>query len=420
MRFQRPFILAFALCLAGCFQSGNDTDPASPMDAAPAIPDSTTDGDAGQPTPMTDATRTVDAASGTDGSRPTPTDAAPPPVTDAASRADAAPQPMSPLPAGCIVVGEHCNPNAPDNDPVGQVCANDGREDEAYCTYDRRGRMVCARMETGGPCESAPEPDGPGPDPEPPVEPGHFMVSAVSMNDPLARFFSQELTVFGVRIVAAGDVPVAKLTHAAAIMAEYLDNDEDGAVDDPPVVQAMQRRRALLIMFATADALEGSGLFESDIIDGYHAQDLQADETNMPGRFDAALEEVLHLITTAGYEVVYPNAFGSRPGTRLTDAMDLARGGRFEAVPARYPDAAWYHYDDRTCSYRCMAVEYFYWALTTQLGAQSDPARCREISREWELCTPDALRTRDPAVHSLLTDPDYSLPTRLPDGRYIP
>jgi len=246
------------------------------------------------------------------------------------------------------------------------------------------------------------------------------MVSPVEMADPLSRFFQQQITVFGVRIVATAQVPAAKITHAAHIMAEYLDNDEDGQVDDPPVVQAMVRRRALLVMFADSNELENSGIFDANVVDRFHAQDLQGDETNVPGRFDAALEEVLHLISTAGYEQVYPQALGTRAGTLLTDAMDQARGGRFERIPNPYPEGAWYHYDDRTCDYRCMAVEYFYWALTTLLGAQSDPARCREISREWELCTAEALRAGDPAVHTLLTDPAYTLPTRLPDGRYTP
>jgi len=104
----------------------------------------------------------------------------------------------------------------------------------------------------------------------------------------------------------------------------------------------------------------------------------------------------------------------------LTDAMDLARGGRHVRVPRRYPEEAWYHYDDETCDYPCMATEYVYWALTTLLGAQSEPARCAEIANEWELCTAAALRAGDPAVNELLVDPRYHLPTQLPDGRYAP
>ena len=43
--------------------------------------------------------------------------------------------------------------------------------------------------------------------------------------------------------------------------------------------------------------------------------------------------------------------------------MDTARGGKFTSVPASYPASAWYTYNDSTCTYTCMAVEYIYWAI---------------------------------------------------------
>jgi len=52
-----------------------------------------------------------------------------------------------------------------------------------------------------------------------------------------------------VPLVATSGVPDAKLIHAATVMAEYLDNNEDGNVDDPAVVQAMLNNKALLVMF---------------------------------------------------------------------------------------------------------------------------------------------------------------------------
>ena len=73
---------------------------------------------------------------------------------------------------------------------------------------------------------------------------------------------------------------------------------------------------------------------------------------------------------------------------------------------------------DATCDYECMATEYFYWALTSILGAQSYPSRLQEISNEWELNTRDLVRNGNPDVFSLLTDPAWRLPTVLPDGTY--
>jgi len=129
---------------------------------------------------------------------------------------------------------------------------------------------------------------------------------------------------------------------------------------------------------------------------------------------------VLHLVTSRGYSRVYPADLGEQSGSTLTDAMDLARGGHFVSVPTSYPDEAWYHYDDPTCDYECMATEYFYWALTSMLGAQDYPGRCDDIAVEWEPCTRALVESMDPAVFALLSDAAWSLPTVLPDGSYSP
>ena len=237
-------------------------------------------------------------------------------------------------------------------------------------------------------------------------------------DETLSTFFSKSMDVFGVTIVASENTSDAKVLHAAHVMAQYLDNDEDGVVDDAAVIQSLVAEKATLVMFGTEREAESSGIFEADIPEDRGFQDLYGEETNEPGRFDASLEEVLHLISNYGYEPVYPEALGTERPTRLTDAMDLARGGYFATVPSTYPEEAWYHYDDRTCDYQCMAVEYFYWALTTKLGAQSSPERCAEIAVEWELCTPEALESGDPAMSALLAEPELKLPTVLPDGSY--
>jgi hypothetical protein len=51
-------------------------------------------------------------------------------------------------------------------------------------------------------------------------------------------------------------------------------------------------------------------------------------------------------------------------------------------------------------------------------GAPLPGRRCHEINREWQLNTPAKLRTGDPLLYRLLTDPKYRFPGRLPDGRY--
>ena len=67
----------------------------------------------------------------------------------------------------------------------------------------------------------------------------------------------------------------------------------------------------------------------------HHGQGQFATETNPGGRrFDATLEEVLHLITHEGYANTYPETFGEKPGTELAECLDRARGGHSGVCPA--------------------------------------------------------------------------------------
>lgn len=234
--------------------------------------------------------------------------------------------------------------------------------------------------------------------------------------DGILSAFTRKVVVFGIDIYAVPQVTDDKLLHAANVMAQYLDNDEDGTIDNQLVVDKMLEKKAFMVMWKSENDL-------NEFPSGREGQDLGNDETNptyissgKTGRFDASLEEVLHIITHAGYAEVYPNIFGEKAGTAIADAMDIARGGRFNSIPNNYPADAWYTYDDSTCEYNCMVTEYHYWALTSILGAQDN--RLGEIQQEWKLNTKDKVQTTDAAVYQLLTDPQYKFPTVLPDGTY--
>ena len=213
--------------------------------------------------------------------------------------------------------------------------------------------------------------------------------------------------------------PSDKIVHAATVLAEYLDSDEDGKPDNPVVTEALAGRDACLFLTKTERELNHIDPEDWQRA-GFHAGISQwAEETNPGGgRFDATLEEVLHLITQHGYANAYPRVFGERPGTALANCLDAARGGRFVRVPRKYPADAWFTYDDRSCEYGCMCTEYIYWALTSMLGAQDAPARRRDIEHEWRLWSRELVKKRDPAIFELLTDPRYKFPTVLPDGKY--
>ena len=240
-----------------------------------------------------------------------------------------------------------------------------------------------------------------------------------------SRVFQKQACVFGIRVYATAETPDEKIVHVANVLAQYLDNDEDGMPDNPDVVAQMQRNQAALVMFATERDWKGANLEDHiprHVLNAMRLQDLYGEETHpngaSEGRFDAALEEILHLITSAGYAGVYPNVFAEKPNTAVAKAMDIARGGHFRQVPRSYPDGAWFTYYDRTCDYGCQITEYIYWALTSILGGQKFCGRADEIADEWRLHTPELVQKRDSQIYSLLTNPEYKFPTRLPDGKY--
>ena len=251
-----------------------------------------------------------------------------------------------------------------------------------------------------------------------PVEPGNDPnFTIVANEDGILKRYNRKVVVFGIDIYAVADVTDDKLLHAANLMAQYLDNNEDGIPDNQAVVDAMLENKAYMVMWKRRRDLLSMARDRT-------GQDLGNDETHpsyitdgKSGTFDAALEEVLHIITHAGYAHAYPDVFGEDKDSKIAKAMDLARGGYHSSIPKSYPGEAWYTYTDKTCDYSCQVTEYHYWALTSLLGAQEN--RLNEIEQEWKLNTPEKLEETDKAAFELLTDPTYGFPTALTDGSYM-
>ena len=232
------------------------------------------------------------------------------------------------------------------------------------------------------------------------------------------KYFCKTTEVFGIKIYATENVANDKIFHAASVLAQYLDNDEDGVVDNELVLNELVEKKVWLLMVENESELDAAIRIPPM---GKPFQDLHDEEVtliNGSPRFDASLEEVLHLITQHGYAEVYPNIFGENKDSEIAKAMDMARGGYFKNVPNSYPSNAWYTYDDKTCDYSCQITEYTYWALTSILGGQNYPGRLDEIKQEWRLNTKEKVKNSDPIVFSLMTDPQFSLPTNIPDGKY--
>ena len=246
-----------------------------------------------------------------------------------------------------------------------------------------------------------------------------------NQNNPALSCFTKYINVLDCfEIYAQSTISDEKVLHVAAIVAELLDNDEDGVVDDQNIFNALQTSQALMPVF-TSDGNACMNQFENY----YNGEGVSAvlwrneiDPSN-PGHWgdDATVEEVLHTINHVGHVEVYPNIFNLQPNSStLSEAMDIARGGQFLTIPSSYPEEAWYHYDDWTCDYECMAIEYLYWCIVSYLGILDDPQTCNGIDNEWELCTPELFESTDIIMHDILSNLEYKLPQSAPDGNYCP
>ena len=247
----------------------------------------------------------------------------------------------------------------------------------------------------------------------------YIQIKGVSESDKnYFKYFCKTTEIFGIKIYATNKVDNEKMLHAASILAEYLDNDEDGQVDNQKVVDKLIEKNVWLLLVKNESDQNDA---ERINLKNSNYQDLRDEEitlVNGSPRFDASLEEVLHLITQHGYAKVYPEVFGEKKGSKIADAMDIARGGYFKKVPNEYPANAWYTYNDESCDYSCQITEYTYWALTSILGGQDFNGRFDEIKDEWKLNTKEKVKNNDSDVYNLLTKSEYKLPTKLPNGKY--
>lgn len=249
-----------------------------------------------------------------------------------------------------------------------------------------------------------------------PASAEYFSVGPVPSNAPqgFSQVFTKHVDVLGLHVYASSTTPNSKVLHTANVLAQYLDNDEDGTPDDPALIANMQSRHASMVMWPTENAFENSGaedIIPNSVWDTVLTQLQFGAETNPGypgnGEFDWALEEVLHLVY-GGLVEVYPSVFGDQHNTDLADAMDIVIAG------------GWYHYNDPTCDYGCKVAEFHYWALTSMLGAQDYPWRIPEIADEWELPTAALMQQHAAAAVAILSNQQYHQATVLPDGTYDP
>ena len=244
-------------------------------------------------------------------------------------------------------------------------------------------------------------------------------------NDTALAPFTKYVDVLGCfSIYAESTISDEKVLHAAAVAAELLDNNEDGIVDDPAIETQLASENALMPIFSAENSSVENTFFNNYDGDGVSAV-LYQDEVDptQTGHWgdDATVEEIMHTINHVGHTNIYPTAFSMQPNSSLMSAaMDAARGGQFTKIPNPYPPSAWYHYDDQTCDYECMMIEYMYWALVSNMGILDDAQTAAGIANEWEPYNAALLQSIDVLMYALITDPQYKLPLSPPDGNYCP
>lgn len=223
-----------------------------------------------------------------------------------------------------------------------------------------------------------------------------------SLPDCPGGVFDRQARVFGVLTLCATEgVSADKLTHAANVAAEWLDNNGDGRADEPRVIAAMEQTQPFLIMTPKGPGRAVMRAVEPALRSRV-GQDLGANETNPAEGRDAAQEEIHHLVLNAGWKQAFPDLFMDAPGSVLY--------GQWEQAEAQGN----YAYNDPTCDAACKVTEFFYLATAAYLGSADDLA-----SDEMRLKTRAALSESLPGTAALIENPAYAYPRfHWPGGTY--
>ena len=185
------------------------------------------------------------------------------------------------------------------------------------------------------------------------LKPSGKRVVFPKLKSPIANY--KFTKVFGVMAFAHKSVAEAKFQHLASILAEWLDNDEDGCIDTPAVLKHLNNKDLpsyVVIKNNGSDDTWYQPFLRKDWVCTAPLESYEAKPecTGLKGTnqcSDATLEEVLHVLTSQGYALAFPKFF--KMGTpsidlktkykniksTLATLTDAARGGipRVPSVP---------------------------------------------------------------------------------------
>jgi len=222
-------------------------------------------------------------------------------------------------------------------------------------------------------------------------------------NSPLGMFDKSAVIFDAITIYGTNGVPVEKLEHAAKVTAQWLDNDQDGQIDDENLQKTLIKNKPVVLM--SKDGFSTLAFAEIMAkLSGHSLQDLSAEETNNPSRRDASQEEIHHIIVNAGWQKLFPEIFSDQKNdsSKLYEIWKYAN------------DNGLYSYGDPTCDDACKTVEFFYLATAAYLDSQADL-----FSDEMRVKTRAALKEKLPEIIEIFESNAYIYPIHIwPDGKY--
>merc|ERR1712210_282917 len=246
--------------------------------------------------------------------------------------------------------------------------------------------------------------------------------------------------VFGVPVFAHTTVSDAKFQHVASIMAEWLDNDEDGCVDTPVILKYLADKNDPSYAVVKSNNAKDDWMvpfMRKNFVCSAPQEEWETVPkcTGLKGTnqcSDSTLEEVWHVIQGQGYAPAFKQYFSTgtmddaktkfkNVNSTLATLLDAARGGipRSPSVPkgGKFPAKAYYTYNDTTCKFPCQAVEYWWWSTAAYTGLIKNRS---EVKKEFKYYLPEDFKAKDPKMYALITDTTkgYKLPNRPPNGKY--
>jgi len=259
----------------------------------------------------------------------------------------------------------------------------------------------------------------------------------------------------------------AKCDHIANVLAQLLDNNADGKVNDAKVHKYMTDFKYFMWIPKGQSDPEIAKKPTTGIPQLLYTDETVINSCDIPTNRgattdrstwvakidsqvgcakekDASVEEVFHLITDAATKVNEAK-WGASPTSTVGKEFQLLNGNCGWGYTNNWKDPSGaaptcsgkYAYKDTTCNSECVVIEGIYWASVTWMGGFMTTPRMKQIADEWQMPVPDAsmksvvlagqknaktMQEGGPALYAMISDTKSAenlwLPSIMPDGKY--